>query len=165
MNVKSLTKVGILVSFALIISYFERMLPPIVPVPGVKLGLSNLVILISLYLLTTKEAFKIMIIKVVIVGVLFSGLSGLIYGLAGSLLSFLFMYIFKKSNLFSIVGVSIIGGVMHNIGQIIIASLVINNAKLLYYTPYLILFGTASGIITGFACYYVYIRLKKILLI
>ncbi len=157
-----ITYVGVLTSMALVLSYLERMIPPPVPVPGIKLGLANIIILMALYLINTKDAFLITIIKSVTIGILFTGPFGMIYGLTGSLLSFFAMVFLKNFKNFSIVGVSIIGGVFHNIGQIIIATLVINNEKLLFYIPELIIFGLVSGCLTGLVAYYTLSNLNSI---
>ncbi len=162
MKTKRITYVGVLTSMALVLSYLERMIPPPVPVPGIKLGLANIIILMALYLVTTKDAFLIAVIKSVTIGILFTGPSGMIYGLTGSLLSFGAMIFLKSFKNFSVIGVSIIGGVFHNVGQILIATLVINNEKLLYYLPYLIIFGVISGLLTGIVAYYTLINLKTI---
>ncbi len=153
MNTKKISTMGILTSFALILSYLERMLPPIVPVPGVKLGLSNLVILIVIYLLGNKYGFYLTIFKCTAVAILFGGISSFLYSITGGMFSFCFMYMFKKLNIFSIVGISIVGGVAHNLGQIIMAIVIISNTKLLYYFPMLIFSGIIAGIGIGIIAY------------
>ncbi len=161
MGTKRIAYIGVLTSMALILSYFERLLPPPVPVAGVKLGLANIIILISLYLLNNKDTFLIMLLKVFLVSFLFSGATGLMFGLFGGTLSYIFMVLFKKTNLFSIIGVSIIGSVMFNVGQILVSYFLIPNFSIFFYLPVLIFFALISGFITGLIGYYVIYYLKK----
>ncbi len=153
MTTKTISTMGILTSFALILSYLERMLPPIVPVPGVKLGLSNLVILIAIYLLGNKYGFYLTVFKCTAVAILFGGMSSFLYSITGGIFSFCFMFMFKKTKLFTIIGVSIIGGVAHNLGQILMAIIIIGNLKLIYYFPLLIISGIIAGICIGVIAY------------
>lgn len=162
MSTKKIAYLGVLTSFALVLSYLERMLPPIVPVPGVKIGLANLVVLTAMYLLGNKYGLFLSIIKCTAVAILFGGISSFLYSISGGLLSFFFMYIFKKMKVFSIVGVSVVGGVMHNLGQIFMAILIIQNIKLIYYFPVLIFSGIIAGIGIGIVCYNVLNYLKRI---
>lgn len=161
MSTKRISYIGILTSMALILSYFERLIPPPVPIAGVKLGLANIIILIALYILSYEDSFIILLLKVFCVSFLFSGITGLLFGLSGGILSYVSMVIFKKSNLFSIVGVSIIGGVMFNVGQIFVSVLLVSNISMFYYLPVLIIFGLISGFLTGIIAHYVVITLKK----
>ncbi len=160
MNTKRIAYIGILTSMALILSYFERLIPPPVPVAGVKFGLANIIILIAIYILSYKDAFTIMLLKVFTVSLLFSGITGLLFGILGGSLSFIFMVIFKKSKLFSIIGVSMIGGVMFNVGQILASYILITNISLFYYLPILLFFGLACGFLTGIIGHYTITRLK-----
>lgn len=161
MNTKTIAHIGVFTSMALVLSYLERLIPPIVPIPGVKLGIANIIILITIYLLNNKDAFIILLLKVTLVSLLFTGVTGFIYGLFGGTLSYLFMIIFKKTNLFSIVGVSIIGSVMFNVGQIIASTIFIRNIYIFYYLPILIFFGLISGTLTGIISHYTISKLKK----
>ncbi len=161
MSTKQISYIGVLTSMALILSYFERMLPPPVPIAGVKFGLANIIILMALYILTSKDAFLIMLLKVSCVSLLFSGLTGLLFGFLGGFFSFTFMYLFKKSNLFSIVGVSMIGGVMFNVGQMLASYILMVNISLFYYLPVLLIFGLASGFLTGIVGHYTITSLKN----
>ncbi len=149
MTIKEISYLGVITAFAIVLSYFERMLPPIIPIPGVKLGLSNLALLVSIYLLGNKYGFYTMLIKCLSVAILFGGLSSFLYSISGGLFSYSFMYLFRKLKVFSVVGVSVIGGVAHNLGQIIIATIIIGNIKLLYYFPILIISGVIAGIGIG----------------
>lgn len=160
-NTKSIAYIGILSSMVLVLSYFERMLPPPVPIPGVKLGLSNIIILIGIYLFNTRDAFFLLLVKIVLIGALFSGLSGMFFGFCGGLLSFLFMLVFKKTSKFSEVGVSVIGAVTFNVGQIFASIILIDNILLIHYLPVLMFFGLISGFITGVITHYLLFYLRK----
>lgn len=160
MNTKTIAYIGVLTSMSLILSYFERLIPPIVPIAGVKLGLANIIILISIYILNNKDAFFILILKVCLVALLFTGLTGFIYGICGGVLSYIFMVLFKKTNLFSVIGVSIIGAVTFNIGQILASLIFIETISIFYYLPVLMFFGTISGFLTGIIAYNIIKNIK-----
>lgn len=146
---KRISTYGLLVALAFIFSYIEALVPINSPVPGIKLGLANIVVMIALYKLGAKEAFSIALIRVVLVGFTFGNLMMMMYSLAGSILSCSSMILLKKSNKFSMVGVSISGGVMHNVGQILMAILVLDTVQLYYYLPVLIISGIVTGILIG----------------
>jgi heptaprenyl diphosphate synthase len=154
---------SIFATLALIFSYIERLIPLDIAVPGVKLGISNIVVIIALYTIGTKYALGINVFRIFVGGLLFSGVFGMAYALGGGLLSFLVMYLLKKTNLFSIVGVSMAGGVFHNIGQILMATIIIANVKIMLYLPVLILSGIISGIVIGIFSYNLMKPLKKVL--
>lgn len=138
---------------ALIFSYVEAIIPFNAGIPGVKLGLANLVIIIALYEMDFRYALSINIIRIFISGLLFSGVFGTLYSLAGGLLSLLVMWALKKTGLFSMVGVSMAGGVAHNIGQLLVASAIVSNLKMFLYFPILMFSGLATGILIGIAAY------------
>ena len=141
-------------SLALIFSYIEAILPAAAPgIPGVKLGIANLVVMIAMYRLDLRYAITINLIRIFLAGFMFSGLYGAIYSLCGCIVSFLVMCILKKSGLFSVVGVSMGGGVAHNIGQLCIAAVLVSSVEIFYYLPVLIVSGTISGILIGFLCH------------
>ncbi len=140
---------GLLAALALIFSYVEALVPFNAGVPGIKLGLANLVPLIILYRLDARYAFAANLIRVFLAGLLFSGMFAALYSLAGSVTSFLVMYLLKKTNLFSVIGVSTAGGVFHNIGQLCVAILAVSGPQLIHYLPVLIISGMAAGIIVG----------------
>ena len=140
---------GMMASLALIFSYVEVLFPFNAGIPGVKLGLANLVPLIILYRLDARYAFAANLIRVILAGLLFSGLFAALYSLAGSLTSFLVMYLLKKTRLFSVIGVSTAGGVFHNLGQLIVALLAVSGPQLFHYMPVLIISGMIAGIIVG----------------
>ena len=146
-------------ALALIFSYVEFLVPVPVPIPGVKLGLANLVIIIAIYRLGFRYAFSINILRITLSGLLFSGVFGIMYSLAGGILSILVMYALYKTNLFSIVGISMAGGVFHNLGQLFAACIIVSNFGLLSYFSVLFVTGMASGILIGIAAYFINTRL------
>lgn len=146
---KRVAKVGVFVALAMVFSYIEVLIPFSVGIPGVKLGLANLVIVIGLYWMTPQETFLISMIRILLMGLLFGSGVSLTYSLAGGLLSFCMMLVLKKSKLFSMIGVSIIGGVSHNIGQIIAAAVVLESVKIATYLPVLIVAGIMTGAVIG----------------
>lgn len=140
---------GLLASLALIFSYVEVLVPFNAGVPGVKLGLANLVPLIVLYRMDARYAAAVNLIRVVLAGLLFTGAFAALYSLAGCTVSFLIMWLCKKTDLFSVIGVSMAGGVFHNLGQLCVAMLAVSGLQLIHYMPVLILSGMAAGIIVG----------------
>lgn len=146
-----LARVAILTSLALIFSYVEAIIPYNPGIPGVKLGISNVVIIVALYKYGFKEAVAISIIRVLLAGLLFNGMFGAIYSLAGSVLSILVMIGLKKVKIFSVLGISVAGAVAHNIGQLIVASMIIEDIRIFFYLPVLIFSGIAAGIAVGIA--------------
>lgn len=149
---KKISLYGILIAQAILMGYIERLIPLPIQIPGIKLGLANIVVVMALYMLGNKHGFLISIIKAVVVGSMFAGPASIIYSMSGTLLSLLCMLVLKKIKVFSIIGVSIIGSVTHNFGQIVIASIVIGSTKLFYYYPPLILSGIVTGYIIGYLC-------------
>lgn len=136
-------------ALALILSYLESLVPLSVAVPGVKAGLANIVILFMLYRVGLKEAAAVSGVRLLWVAILFGSFLTFLYSLAGAVLSLCVMAPMKKSGLFSAVGVSVTGGVMHNVGQIIVAVLVMGTAQIAYYMPVLMISGVVSGVLVG----------------
>jgi len=134
-------------ALAMIFSYLEFLLPIPLPFPGIKLGLANLAIVVPLYLWGFFPALAISLLRLFLVGITFGSLATILYSLFGALLSLTVMAGLKKWNLFSVTGVSIAGGVCHNIGQLAAAALIVENTRLFYYLPVLL----AAGALTGFA--------------
>ncbi len=146
---KKTAYLGMLTALAFVFSYIEYLLPINLGVPGVKLGLANLVIIVALYTINMRWAFTLSAVRILLAGLTFGNPASMIYSLAGGMLSLAIMILAKKSKLFSVTGVSILGGVFHNIGQIGVAVLVVETAGLLYYLPVLILSGTIAGVLIG----------------
>ncbi len=149
---KKIAYLGLAAGIALILSYVESLFPPIwAAVPGIKMGLPNIAIIFLLYRFGFKEAFAVSLIRVFIVSLLFGSVMTLAYSITGAVLSLVLMAIFKRLNAFSTVGVSIIGGVSHNLGQIIVAMLLMGTAEIGYYMIVLAVTGTLAGIFIGLA--------------
>lgn len=150
---KKLTLCALLIALALALSYTERFIPlqMIVPLPGVKLGLANIVTLIALYLLGPKYAFAILIPRCIFGAVFGGGITGLMFSLTGGILAMSTMALAKKLPLFSVYGVSILGAAAHNVGQILAAMLLMHSYYIGAYLPYLLLVALFTGFATGAA--------------
>ena len=146
-------------ALALIFSYVEVLIPIPVPVPGIKLGLANLVIIIALYRMGFRYAFTINMVRIVAAGLLFSGVFGMIYSFAGGILSIIVMYLLYRTDKFSMVGVSMAGGVCHNLGQLLTACVLLENTGILSYFSVLLFSGLISGILIGILAYVIEKRL------
>ena len=149
-NLKKITTLGILASLAMVLSFVETLLPPVyAAVPGIKIGLANIVNVFLLYKFSVKDTAIVTLIRVLIVSMLFGNFMTLAYSIAGAVLSIMVMALLKKTNLFSTVGVSIAGGVAHNLGQIIVAILVTSTIEIGYYMIFLCISGVLSGMLIG----------------
>lgn len=146
---------GMAVALALIVSYVESLIPFPVGIPGAKLGLTNIVILIVLYQRGFHDAVLVSVVRIVAAGFLFGNLSAILYSLAGAAASLCVMQLLKRAEDqgkgFSMVGVSIAGGAAHNLGQLVIAVCVVENGSLFYYLPFLIVAGVVTGMCIGVA--------------
>ena len=140
---------GLLTALGLIIGYIEFLIPIPLGIPGVKPGFSNIVIVWALYSLGPWEALMINGMRIFLSGFLFGNFSMILYSLAGAAVSFLCMCLAKKSGLFSMTGVSMIGGVMHNMGQLLVAMAVLETVSLVYYGPVLLAAGVITGLLIG----------------
>lgn len=146
METKRITRMGMLTSLSLLLSYVETLLPSFFTVPGIKLGLANSAVVFALYTLPLRDVLFISLLRVFISGMLFGNVLSLLYSLSGAVLSFLVMALMKKMKL-SITAVSISGAVVHNMAQLLVAFSLVRSRALRYYLPFLIL----SGALTGFA--------------
>jgi len=162
MNTKKIAYLGLLIALAFVFSYIEFLIPVNIGVPGAKLGLANLVIIVALYTLSEKDAFVLSMVRIVLVGFTFANLASMLYSLAGGVLSYVAMIIAKKTNKLSITGVSVLGGVFHNIGQIIMAIWVVKTVSLVYYLPVLMVSGIVAGVAIGILGSMVTKRIKRI---
>lgn len=140
---------GVFTALALIFSYVETLIPIQFGIPGVKLGLANLVIVAVLYKATLKEAYLLTVVRVLLAGFIFGSYFSIIYSLAGALLSLSVMALLKRAGGFSVIGVSIAGGVFHNIGQLLIAMAVVETFQVVYYVPALLVAGLLTGCVIG----------------
>ena len=152
---------GLLLTLALILSYVESLIPIFVSIPGVKLGLANIVVLICLYAYPSKYAFLISGMRVILAGLLFGSMFSILYSLAGAFFSLVIMLLAKRVFKLGILGVSVLGGVFHNIGQLLVAVVVVSNYRIGYLLPYLLLSGVLTGAIIGFIANSVVPYLKK----
>lgn len=161
METRKIARMGLLTALALILSYVESLIPAFVAVPGVKMGLANIVVVFALYTLGPGEAAIVSIIRVLLSSLLFGSILSLSYSAAGAVISLLSMIILMKTKIFGVTSVSVTGGVFHNLGQILVACLVLETDVLLYYLPVLILCGTITGAVIGIASSIVIKRLQK----
>lgn len=141
---------GVLIAVAIVLSYLESLIPAFFAVPGMKLGLTNLVVICALYLLNWQSAIVINIIRVILVGILFGNIYSLAYSIAGAVLSGAGMILLKKTGIFKVITVSIAGGVLHNVGQILIAMFVLHTVSIAWYVLILWFTGIAAGAVIGF---------------
>ncbi len=158
---KKIAFYGLLIALAFVLSYIESLIPVFVAIPGAKLGLTNLVVLVALERFGKKDAFIINMIRILLVGFTFGNTFSLLYSFAGGILSFLIMILLKKTKKFSLVGISVSGGVGHNMGQIIVAAFVLESGALIYYLPFLLVIGTIAGVIVGIISSEILKRLPK----
>lgn len=140
---------GVFTALALIFSYVETLIPINFGIPGVKLGLANLIIVFALYRMDIREAYVLSIVRVVLSGFLFGNLFSIVYSLSGGLLSLTVMAVLKKTKNFSVLGISMAGGVFHNIGQLMMAAIVLESISIVYYFPVLLISGVLTGLLIG----------------
>lgn len=140
---------GVFTALALILSYVETLIPVNLGIPGVKLGLANLIIVVALYKMRLSEAYLLSVVRVLLAGFIFGNYFSIIYSLAGGLLSLTVMALLKKWGGFSLQGISIAGGVFHNIGQLIVAAVVVETFSVTYYFPVLLVAGLLTGLVIG----------------
>ena len=142
---------GFLLAVSMLLSYIESLLPLSIGIPGIKLGLPNLIVVLILYIYNGKEALLVNVARILLSGFLFSNLYTILYSLADALFSFAIMLLLKKTGKFSLVGVSICGGVFHNVGQILVAIFVVETFAAAFYLPYLMIAGMVTGFVIGIA--------------
>ena len=152
-----LVTIALLTAAAAILGYVESLIPAFIPIPGIKLGLANIVTMLALALFNLPVAFGIVTARVLLTGFMFGSLSSILYSLAGGWISCLIMGLLAAANrkrmapLFSFYGISVVGAIAHNLGQLIVAYIVIQNVHLiLYYLPFLVLAAIPIGLLTGF---------------
>lgn len=153
---------GLVLALALIAGYAESLIPVFFAIPGIKLGAANSVILILLYMVGIKESFIVNITRVMLSGFLFGSMSSILYSLSGAVISLLVMILLKKTARFSISGVSMAGGVAHNIGQLTMAAFVLETTAVWFYLPVLIISGTVTGLLIGVLAGEIRKRIPKI---
>ena len=149
MKAKNVALYGLLIALALVLSYLESLVPLSFAVPGIKMGLPNIVVVFALYRLRARDAAVISLVRVLLVSVLFGNVFSLAYSAAGAALSLLVMLLLKSTGKFSETGVSVAGAVAHNAGQILVAVFVLETGRLVYYLPVLCISGTIAGVCIG----------------
>ena len=160
---KRVAILGVISAFAAILSYIEAILSFGFFIPGVKLGLANIAVVIVLYIYGYKDAFFVNIIRIFVVGLLFTNMFSIMFSIAGATISYIVMILLKKINIFSPIGVSVAGGVAHNVGQLVIAMFFIESYSVINYVPILMIAGIICGLIVGIISLMVIKYLKVIL--
>jgi len=153
---------GLLVALMLVLGYVESLIPVAAGIPGIKLGLSNGILIFAIYMLGIPTAFLLMVLKVVLSGLMFGGVSAMMYAMAGGLVSMVAMSLLSRVKGIHPVVVSMMGGVGHNVGQVGLAMIMLNTPKLLYYMALLMIVGLICGALTGVCADSVMKHLKKI---
>ena len=151
MQAKKIAAMGLLVALAMVLSWVEQLVPLSVAVPGVKLVLANLAVIFTLYRIGTRAAWGLSLLRVVLVSLTFGNAYSLWYSLAGAVLSLVVMTLLRKTGRFSLLGVSVAGGVSHNIAQVLVAIAVMETSRLAWYLPVLLVSGIAAGVCVGAA--------------
>lgn len=149
MKTKKVALYGLLIALAFVFSYIESLVSIPIPVPGVKLGLANLVVLVALYRIDGRSAVFVSVIRVMLAGILFHNMVMVAYSLSGCSLSLIVMMVLKKTGRFGIPGVSVAGGVAHNVGQILAAMVLLETKAFVYYLPVLLVSGCIAGVLIG----------------
>lgn len=156
---KKTAYLGLFLALALICSYIESLIPFYFGIPGVKLGLTNIVVILMLYYMGAKSAFAVSMLRILLAGFLFGNMFSILYSLAGGILSFLCMVLLKRTGRLKIISVSAAGGMAHNLGQILTAAATVENMNLLFYYPVLLIAGILTGILIGIAAQEILLRL------
>ena len=159
-NASVIAKLGLLTAVALVLGYVEHLLP-ITGIPGVKLGLANTVLLYALYLLDVPSAILLMILKVGLSGLLFGGVTAMLYSFAGGVVSLVVMILARRAKGLSVVGVSVLGAVAHNIAQLAVACFVVETRAILAYLPVLLVSAAITGVLTGLVARYTFRALNS----
>ena len=161
MKTKRVAFLGLSIALAMVLSFLESQIPALVAIPGIKVGLPNLVIVFLIYKMGWKDAVIVSIIRTLLVSMLFGNIQMLTFSLAGAALSLAVMILLKKTNWFSTITVSIVGGICHNIGQIAAAMIWTQTAGIVTYLPVLLISGTIAGAVIGLVAGLLVEKLKK----
>lgn len=161
-RLRRMTTLSLLFALAMIFSFVESRLPTFIPIPGVKLGLCNVVIIFTLLSLGAPSAIAVSLLRVLLSSILFGNAAAFFYSLAGAILSLAVMIPSKHFRLFSAVGISVLGGVMHNIGQLLMAWIILGTAGVMYYLPVLLIAGTVAGALIGLLAAYLSKRAESL---
>ena len=157
---KKLTTLAVTVSVAMILSFVESRIPAFVAIQGVKVGLANIAVIFALYKMGWREAIAVSIVRVFLVALLFGSAVSLAYSIAGAVISLSLMILLKKLGIFTEIAVSVVGGISHNIGQILVAFLIFDTDAVFYYLPFLMVSGVIAGIAVGIASALLIKRIK-----
>ena len=150
MDQKKTAFMGLFAAAAIILGYVESLIPFFAGIPGIKLGLANLAVLFILEKYTWKEAALVSVVRILVLGFLFGNMFSILYSLAGAALSLAVMTFMQKKSGFTVMGISVSGGVSHNIGQLAVAALIVENFGVLYYAPVLLVSGVITGLLIAF---------------
>ena len=150
MDQKKTAFMGLFAAASIILGYVESLIPFFAGIPGIKLGLANLAVLFILEKYTWKEAALVSVVRILVLGFLFGNMFSILYSLAGAALSLAVMTFMQKKSGFTVMGISVSGGVSHNIGQLAVAALIVENFGVLYYAPVLLVSGVITGLLIGF---------------
>lgn len=159
---KHIAVIALNIALAFTLSFLESLIPFHFGVPGIKIGLANIVVCTAIYTLPKWEAFAVSVVRILLSGLLFSGAFSLLYSFAGGVVSFIIMILLVKCKKFSEIGVCIAGAVSHNLAQIVVACLVMKTSSIAYYFPVLIFTGAVAGVCVGLLCSVIVSRLSKI---
>lgn len=149
MRSKKTARLGLFTAVAIIFGYVESLIPVFAGIPGVKLGLANLAVLFILKKYSWREAALVSFVRILAIGFMFGNLFSILYSLAGALLSLTVMTVMLRKTSFSLIGISVAGGVTHNIGQLLVAMCIVSSTSLIYYAPVLLISGVITGILIG----------------
>ena len=161
-STKKIALCGVLTALAMIFSYIESVIPIPIPVPGIKLGVANIAVITILYVLGVKEAIVINLLRIALTALLFGNVNSFLFSISGAVLSLTIMIIMKRLDFFSCIGVSVYGGVMHNVGQIIAAVFIMGSEAIVLYLPVLIVSGVFTGVVIGVVSGIVAKHVKKV---
>ena len=161
-STKKIALCGVLTALAMIFSYIESVIPIPIPVPGIKLGVANIAVITIPYVLGVKEAIVINLLRIALTALLFGNVNSFLFSISGAVLSLTIMIIMKKLDFFSCIGVSVCGGVMHNVGQIIAAVFIMGSEAIVLYLPVLIVSGVFTGVVIGVVSGIVAKHVKKV---
>lgn len=159
---RKITMCGLMTALAMIFSYIESLVPIPVPVPGIKLGIANMAVIVVLFTIGISEAVAVDILRVALTAALFGNFNSFMFSMSGAVLSILVMVLLKKTDRFSEVGISVAGGVMHNVGQIIAAVFMMQTSAIAYYLPVLMASGIVTGVIIGIVASLLIKRVKRL---
>ncbi len=161
MKTKKIAFLGLSIALAMILSFVESQIPPLVAIPGVKIGLPNLVMVILLYKVGWRETVVVSLIRILLIAMLFGNVQSLLFSVAGAVCSLVGMILLKKCRLFSCIAVSVVGGVLHNVGQVLFACFWTSTAQISYLLPFYLFCGTVAGIVIGLIAGLLVKRLEK----